>query len=393
MPAGDQVLHHGSHRRLLSVADDRVPAGRDLDAIVVPTTRAPAQLAEAGWLARALDCPLVTLHSEDRTAAAVARQHVPASVDLIAIAIKASDRLHLPGWATSRLLHPTFTRRNDVSAKRNLALLLSHLLGWSRVLFLDDDITGLNPADIRQAGGLLDTHNAVGLQVTGFPDHSVVCHAYLRAGGSQQSFIGGGALAVAVQRCDSFFPDVYNDDWLFMLGPDGRLQPITVAGQVHQQPHDPFRDTNRAVDQEFGDVLGEGLYWLLDHGESISSADEQHWAAFLVRRRRFIQRVQEMTSQHDLEDQDMGRRIDALQAALGRLEQIKPRLCADYVQAWWADRERWREHVRQLPTVRTRQRALELLSRPGSPPLAGTPAANSWCRPHEPPGGLRAMPQ
>lgn len=369
MPAADEAFHHGSHRGLLSVADDPVP-GRDLDGIFVPTTRRPAQLAAAGWLAHALDCPLVTLHSGERTTAAQAGQHLPASVDLIAIDVPAADRLRLPDWATSRLLPPAFARRNDMSAKRNLALLLSHLLGWSRVMFLDDDITGLNPADIRQAGALLDTYNAVGLRVTGFPDHSVICHAYLQAGGSQQPFIGGGALVVAVQRCDSFFPDVYNDDWFFMLGPDGRLQPIAVTGQVRQQPHDPFSPVDRAADQELGDVLGEGLYWLLDQDQPISRADERHWAAFLAKRRHFIERILRLTQHHDLRRPDQDHRIAALRAALDRLEKIGPGLCANYVRAWQADRDRWREHLRQLPTAATRQRALELLSHPGSPQLS-----------------------
>ena len=152
-----------------------------------------------------------------------------------------------------------FARRTDLSAKRNLALLLSHMAGWSRILFLDDDITSLNPDDVRKASSLLDTHNAVGLRVCGFPDHSVVCHAYREAGGEQQSFIGGGALVIEVKRSNSFFPDVYNDDWFFLL--DGRksLQPVAVTGQVIQYPYDPFRNPDRARAEELGDVLAEGI--------------------------------------------------------------------------------------------------------------------------------------
>ncbi len=32
---------------------------------------------------------------------------------------------------------------------------------------------------------------------------------------------------------------------------------------------------------ELGDVLAEGLYWLLDQNKSIMDADEDHWSAFL----------------------------------------------------------------------------------------------------------------
>ena len=51
--------HHGSHRDLLWAADD---SGRNgaIDAIIVPTARPPAYLAEAAALARALE-----LHAGD----------------------------------------------------------------------------------------------------------------------------------------------------------------------------------------------------------------------------------------------------------------------------------------------------------------------------------------
>ena len=105
---------------------------------------------------------------------------MPRSVDLIAIDVPDRPSCDCPPGTPRCLLHGTlFARRHsDLSAKRNLGLVLSRLLGWSRVLFLDDDITELNPADMRQASGLLDTHDAVGLHVGGFPDNSVVCHAY-----------------------------------------------------------------------------------------------------------------------------------------------------------------------------------------------------------------------
>jgi hypothetical protein len=103
--------------------------------------------------------------------------------------------LRLPDLETSRLLAGTrFAGKEDTSAKRNLGLVLSHMIGWGRIVFLDDDILVGDPGHLRQAAGLLDTHNAVGLSVVGYPDNSVVCHAYRAVGGFQQSFIGGGAL-------------------------------------------------------------------------------------------------------------------------------------------------------------------------------------------------------
>jgi len=370
--------HHGSHTDLLWAADD---AGRrqGIDAIIVPTARPPAYLAQAAALAHALGCTLVTLHSKQWTSAAKAAQRLPRNVDLLAVDIRDPAQLRLPNWETSRLLAGTvFDRRTDTSAKRNIALLLSRMLGWSRVLFLDDDITELNPDDVRRASGLLDMYNAVGLHVDGFPDHSVVCHAYRQAGGSQQAFIGGGALAVHLERSTSFFPDIYNDDWFFLLDGDKGIQPVGVTGTVRQFPYDPFRNADRARGEELGDVLAEGIYWLLDQGGSVTDADQAHWIKFLVRRRRFIERVLRMVEQDGtLESAERARRMAALKGSLGRLRLITPKLCEDYLRAWAADRQHWHRAL-QKPPIRSIQQlsgqerlphAVAALSRPGVPRL------------------------
>jgi hypothetical protein len=370
--------HHDSHRDLLWAADD---AGRrrGIDAIIVPTARPPAYLAQAADLGHSLGCTLLTLHSKQWTSAAKAAQRLRQDIDLLAVDIRDPAQLRLPDWETSRLLAGTvFERRTDISAKRNIALLLSRMLGWSRVLFLDDDITELKADDVRRASGLLDTYNAVGLHVGGFPDHSVVCHAYLQAGGGQKAFIGGGALAVHLERSTSFFPDIYNDDWFFLLDGDKGIQPVGVTGTVRQFPYDPFRNPDRARAEELGDVLAEGIYWLLDQGGSVTDADQAHWIKFLLRRKRFIERVLRMVEQDGtLESAERARRIAALKGALGRLQLITPKLCEDYLRAWAADRQRWHRDlqkspirsIQQLSGQERRRHAVAALSRPGVPRL------------------------
>jgi hypothetical protein len=378
--------HHGSHRNLLWASDDSAKK-RDIDAIIVPTARRPAYLDEAAALAESLSCTLVTLHSKRWTSAAGAAQRLPRAVDLIAIDVPDPAQLRLPDWKTSRRLAGTvFARQTDISAKRNLGLVLSRMLGWSRIMFLDDDITELNPDDVRYASGQLDTHDAVGLHVGGFPDHSVVCHAYRAAGGDQQAFIGGGALTVQLERANSFFPDIYNDDWFFLLG-DKRIQSVGVAGKVRQYPYDPFRTPDRARGEELGDVLAEGIYWLLDQDRSILAADEAYWSRFLVKRKSFIDRVLRMVQQDKaLDAAERIRRVEALKGSLGRLALITSTLCEKYLHDWTADRQEWRSHlqslepavskIRESPDRERREHAVAALSRPGSPPLR-------WCGPRK----------
>jgi len=365
--------HHGSHRELLW-SDDHVRL-QGIDAIIVPTARHPAYLIESAGLAEALGCTLVTLHSKRWTSADKAAQRLRGSVDLIAIDVPDPYCLALPLWHTgSYVPEKVFPRlasypRSDLSAKRNLGLMLSRLLGWSRVMFLDDDITQLDPDDVRRASGLLDTHNAAGLHVCGFHDHSVVCHAYRDAGGRQQSFIGGGALVIQIMRARSFFPEIYNEDWFFLLDGDKGLQSAAVTGRVVQYPYDPFRP-ERARVEEFGEVLAEGIYWLLDQHLSITEADRRHWTGYLQVRRQFIDRVMRMVhSDGGLDAAEKARRLEALRESLGRLRLITPELCESYLRAWHGDVQAWRHHIDKLPTGLDRATALRMLTRPGAAPL------------------------
>ena len=363
--------HHGDHRRLVWQANEATPLAR-VDAIIVPTVRPLRLLEEAARAARSLGCPLVTLHSPDGTSASQADVYFGRSLDLIAIDVPESAHLRLPVLETSRLLSGTiFERRTDVSTKRNLALVLSHMLRWRRVVFLDDDIRVPDPSDLSRAVSLLDTHTAVGLGIEGFPDNSVVCHAYREAGGWQDTFIGGGALAVDVKRNRTFFPNIYNEDWFFVLDAGKRLQPIATVGRVVQDPYYPYCP-ERARAEELGDVLAEGTFWLLDQGRSASEGDLAHWLEFLTKRKRFIGRVISMVeSATIIEPVERARRVEALNAALGRLARITPELCVAYQKSLVVDQDRWQRHVqaiRQQPKLR-RELALESLARTGGRPL------------------------
>ena len=65
-----------------------------------------------------------------------------------------------------------------------------------------------------------------------------------------------GALAVDVKRNRSFFPNIYNEDWFFVLDAGKRLQQVATVGQVIQDPYDPYRP-ERARAEELGDVLAK----------------------------------------------------------------------------------------------------------------------------------------
>ncbi len=368
----DSTDHHGSHRDLLWESGPSAPwpAHAQVDAVIVPTVRQPAYLTNAASLARQLDCTLVTLHSGRWTSAYAAADRLPHDVRLIAIDVPDPSALRLMDFETSRIVAGTpFVRRTDTSLKRNLALMLSHLIGWRRIVFMDDDIRGPAAADLRRAADLLSVYNAVGMSIGGFPDNSVVCHAYRAVGGRQDSFIGGGALAVETSRNRSFFPEIYNEDWFYLLDPVKGIQPLAVAGSVIQSAYDPFRNEERARNEEFGDVLAEGIFWLLDQGRSLQQADIGHWRDFLARRRRFITQILARVDEASVDDGQKKRISAALRASLGRLSLIEPDWCQKYVHAWTADRHGWEHYLKGLRGTDSAESAVRSLSRRGIRPL------------------------
>ena len=116
-------------------------------------------------------------------------------------------------------------------------------------------------------------------------------------------------------------------------------------------------------------------------------ADQAHWSWFLAKRKRFIEHVLRLVEEVDLERSEKARRVAALKGALGRLALITPELCADFLLAWAADRQRWQEHLgilsrkmRRHPSRGEPAAALAMLSRPGSPPLTWRSGGRD-CRP------------
>jgi hypothetical protein len=340
--------HHGSHRTLLRQAEAVRSDGATVQAIIVPTARSVGYLRSAVALAAELNCTLVALCSMWANAKDVARLAGEAGVEAAAVDFADPQPAELlPRFGTTDLLvgrRRIFRRQTDTSGKRNLGLLLARMMGWDRVVFLDDDIAVPRAADLTDAVRLLGPHAGVGLRIGGYPDNSVVCHANRESGGFQETFVGGGALAVGRAALDSFFPEIYNEDWFFLLD-DEKLKPTAITGTALQKPYDPFANDRRARSEEFGDCLAEGVYWLLDNGRRVQDADQRFWAGFLGRRQAFIDEVLHRLDGSDLEAGQRDRMRVALRAARARCQLIEPILCVEYLRAWRADRTRWRRHL------------------------------------------------
>jgi len=342
-PVDVATLHHATHATLLS--DPALGNAARLDAIIVPTARPVRELGHVMALGRTVGCPVVVLCSHETNAAAAVTlaNHLGASV--LAVDVDASFESVLPAFAADRLLRRYgLGTTSDTSLKRNLGLALAHGAGWERILFLDDDIVIDQPRDLPRVAGLLDDYRAVGLANSGFADNSVVCHAFRAIGGPQDTFIGGGAMMVKTSATKSFFPNIYNEDWFFLLG-DGVPFRAARAGQMRQRAFDPFANPRRAAGEELGDTLAESLFWLLDFGHSLDTAVNGFWGDALYRRRQFIDYV------HARADRTPApvRIRQSLEAARGRSAQISHRLCEDFVGEWRADLAKWQGFLQWVP--------------------------------------------
>jgi hypothetical protein len=320
-------------------------------------------MREVIGLAGRIGSPLIALCSQHVSAHEVADLGDELGVMSVAIDVRPTAEVGPPITCDDSLAGTLFQRTSDVSRKRNLGLLLGRIVGWERVLFIDDDILGVDPSDARSACGLLDRFDAVGLENSGFPDNSVVCHARRETGSRQGQFVGVGGLAVSPRRTRSFFPKIYNQDWFFLIG-ESQPPRVAMTGTMFQKKYDPFVDPDRARSEEFGDSLAEGLYWLLDHHLPLDMADTVHWRDFLHRRVRFIDDLLGRLDHH-FDGKALQKRLRALEAARRTCSLIEPEFCVDYLNSWRADLESWLQFIDDSPTGLGIDRAIEYLGLSG----------------------------
>ena len=194
----------------------------------------------------------------------------------------------------------------DLSTKRNLGLVLARMLGWQRLMFLDDDIYDVTREDLDALAAGLSDHSVSVLISEEYPDNSVACHAHRLGGGRQGKFAGAGGMGVRCDRDDlAFFPNIYNDDWFFFSEEAARHR-IAHVGVSQQRKYDPYEDPQRAVTEEFGDLLAEGLYARLDAHRGVPGVDIDYWTAFIESRRDFLRRVAESLARHPDRELDTG---------------------------------------------------------------------------------------
>jgi hypothetical protein len=334
------------------------------DAVVVLNHVHPERLGFGARLAASLRCRMLVLCTSDY------RDGVTSTISGLAVRPPSIDVLSLPwpaampldGLECTRHAGARSTKHRDVAAKRNVALAVARAMGWRRVLFLDDDVRGVSVTAVRAALWALRRPGvqAVGWTCRAYPDNSVVCHARRLVNLPQRTFVGAGALALKVAADLPMFPPIYNEDWLFLhdLVTERR---VLLGGDARQLVFNPFEPHERAREEEFGDVLAEGLFHLLHEGVTdLGAADEAYWRHVVEVRRDLVHdlRTRLRATQRSrsrmtaAQRQRVAQALRALAAASSEHVEVDlaPAL-ASFVSSWRRDREVWREWFASLQYV------------------------------------------
>jgi len=372
----DEIRQHETHNSLARQDPRNVPREHlRLDAIIVPASRPEWNLDQAITLARATDCWLLILCSRELRSTDAKRQLAARSYqNAIVVDVPkgySHELFHFPLLDSVRDELPP--ARNfytaDISIKRNIGLAIARMMQWHHIFFLDDDIRDVSRSELRSTVDMLSSFAAAGLLVTEYPDNSAVCHANRITGAPQDVFVSGAALAVDATADIGFFPDIYNEDWLFLFDYAAEKRLGNSGFNVTQLCYDPFTNPRRAAWQEFGDVLAEGLYAMLHHGLAVDQATGEYWALFLEARRNFLEAITTRAQDSALENRDQ--LVQSVKWALKSLQTIGPDLCERYVCSWRADLVDWTKRLTGIAAMPSIQAALARLGLEPAGPANG----------------------
>lgn len=310
----------------------------ELDAIYVPFKGRPERIKELlqsfhgcatpVYLLPSKDCDLTPIHTSRRT-----NTHI----------LETEDHAFERFFGSLLTSHHKHIYRHyatwDLPMKRSYALTHAITNRHQKVLFIDDDIRIPNQTWLNIGSKCLDHYAVAGCFVNNFIDTSVVGHLEREAGEDVYSFLSGSFLFLRPSKAIGFFPCVYNEDWLLML-PHVLNRSICSFGFVNQVAFDPFDSTRRAVFQEFGEVVAEGLYSLALSEEYERRFEFEMWQRVIAERREVL------TALRDRLPGPQHRPI--ISAALVANRGILPEDCQAFVSDWEKDRTSWSHYLNNL---------------------------------------------
>ncbi len=254
---------------------------------------------------------------------------------------------------------------------RNYAIILSKVLGYKKVIFMDDDIIVRDDDIIVNIMEKLNEVDFVGAKISGMPDNSLLGHIiracnieeeeFLSAGFLLQTInsekklrtikpyelLSGGFLAFNLDAVSEYFFNYYNEDWiwLFLHGP--KTKGINY-GKVYQLPYDPFQNAvEKAMFQEFGEILVDGVYTALKERRNFSQLIyKSFWKGILEKRFIDIKKLAELCKGNEIEYIT----LDVCKALLKYYSKAGPDIFAKVFTAYFEQRAGWLFILEKLNT-------------------------------------------
>lgn len=208
---------------------------------------------------------------------------------------------HIKNLYLREFIKPLGTNGWNLGFNRNYAIILSKVLRYKKVLFMDEDINIKDTDIIGTVMGKLNDADFVSAKISGMTDDSVVGHMMRTCGVDVYEFLSGGFLAFNLDAVYNYFLNYYNEDliWLFLHEPKSK---IIKYGEVYQILQDPFENAvKRALDQEFGEILADGVHVALNRGDFSLLMHKTFWDAILGGRTVEIERLMELCKGKNLE--------------------------------------------------------------------------------------------
>ncbi|MBI5557031.1 MAG: hypothetical protein HY885_05290 [Deltaproteobacteria bacterium] len=227
----------------------------------------------------------------------------------------------------------------DLPIKRNYAIYFSLKERFRKILLIDDDMIGINQTIIETGTHLLEQFVAVGSFVENFPDTSIIGHVEIEQHVNVKCFLSGSFLFVSPQQIKSFFPKIYNEDWLFMI-PMILDSKICTAGDIHQKSYDPFHKPEKAVFQEFGEVIAEGLFALLSKSAFNLRHSKEIWNDVINNRKTLLIELLGNTK-NKLQMNIIGK-------AISKNAELNPSDCIDYIYSLDHDTDSWCTFLKEI---------------------------------------------
>ncbi len=218
---------------------------------------------------------------------------------------------------------------------RNYSLLLSRILGFERIILIDDDISIPNDDFPARTVSLLKGFDFAGARTVGLPDDSVVGHIARRHGVVQYDFVTGQYLGVRTRVQPAFFPNEYNEDLIFLMLAAGKGK-VARYGTVRQLKRGSSRySLEKATSQERGEIHSEGCMRAVISGQTESLTDTSYWENILNIR---MQGLQDLLAR---EREWGGEHLDTLKGVVQVSKRFLPKDFSSFYRVYFDAVPRW----------------------------------------------------